>query len=248
MKKLLVLSLFAVAAASQATIILDTLTNPSTGGNYTTGYSGGGSGQHRNLSGDIFAVSAASTAWNITKLEFVTRNSLGGGNQTNVTLDLRFSYFRDGSAASQPFDSFSPSYSDTAWSISGITAGGNYLTTVNFSTPFKVYSAFILGIQFHFKTNGQENEQLCASFRDYGSAANGGATVGTAYNGIFEDLNGNGMLEYSPGASTPVNEYTGFQGVTSASMALRVTADAVPEPASVAVLGLGALALIRRRK
>jgi hypothetical protein len=64
-------------------------------------------------------------------------------------------------------------------------------------------------------------------------------TAGSSTNGWYRDVNNNGTLEQ--------NEGRVFGGVDS-NLGLALTATPVPEPATIAVVGLGLAGLSRRRR
>lgn len=249
MKKLLGLALLGAAIQANGAVLLDTLTDVNTGQPYSAGWAGVGAGIHRNLSGDLFGAAPGGPMWAVSKATFIMRYSLGSGAINDVTLDFSLTQFTDGSTASQPHNSFSPVYGTRHFVVGTVAAPGNYVTTLDFSTSkILIDPAFLLGVQFSFFVGGLADERMTAGIRDYGTAANGGATVGTASNGVFFDQNGNGLLEYSPTAPVPVNENFGISGWTSATIGVKLEGDLVPEPASIGVLSLGFLAIAARRR
>lgn len=68
-------------------------------------------------------------------------------------------------------------------------------------------------------------------------------TVGTSSNGFYRDANDNGVIE-----STEKFVFNSANPSDNVIIRFNGTATPVPEPASMAALGLGAMALIRRRR
>lgn len=95
---------------------------------------------------------------------------------------------------------------------------------------------------------------LGSRVRDAGTEVNDEIPAHTAFLGQMDPNTGvdeNGVVHFHPGFIPGGNILTAFPGAdfTQPSYQVaRITVTAVPEPASMIVLGLGALALVRRRR
>jgi hypothetical protein len=93
-------------------------------------------------------------------------------------------------------------------------------------------------LKFWDNTGGNRVASVNATSIFYGAAA---PTVGTSLDQYWRDANGDGTI-------TGEESRTFGGGTSLANFAVQLNATPVPEPASMAVLGIGALALIRRRR
>ena len=94
----------------------------------------------------------------------------------------------------------------------------------------------IVGIGVNWTLNAGTTYFIGAEYDGQAANFDFRTPVGTSQNGLLAGNNGN-----FTGYATPV-----FGGIAGAEMAWKL--EAVPEPATFAVLGLGAFALIRRRR
>lgn len=236
MKKLLVvLSLAAVGAASHAAVIYDTFT-PAVAYSFYTG-------PGNTLSGDNFNLPSAGAGmhWRITQIRGAAFASAAGTYSSRV---LNISFWNGVGASANATD---PAFSNQAGTSVNAAFGGTFNATAAGSgftysvsglsidlanTP--VVPANGYGIRLGWSSSGPGT--LSSGYKDTASSVAGSAWS----NGFFIDTNASGVLQN--------NEFVNFSNWTNGNLAVEITAIAVPEPATLAILGVGALAMLRRRK
>lgn len=234
-KSLFLIALMVAGYASAAPIVIyDTLTG--TGGWTTTG------GQPRNRMADGFnAIAKASNiTWSVTQVEFIMY--VGGAttiNRPTVEMKLWNKWVPDGisGAGSAVFDDLAGSrtfYWDTI-TTTGVTA---YWMVMTLTTPILLKNSENIGIEFNITDNGVVNSYLGTGMRDlapYIAGANPPAA-----NVFYRDGNSNGFIDTADARILASWTYN--------NIGVRITAEAVPEPATVGAVATGLLALLARRR
>ena|GEM_PF-6420751 len=112
-----------------------------------------------------------------------------------------------------------------------------FLMTINLTTPILLKNSENIGISFSLIDDGQVNSLLGTGTRDLEPAVYGGAP---ASNVFYRDANSNGIIETTD-ARTLINW-------TYNNIGVRITAEAVPEPATVGIIAASLVALLARRR
>lgn len=236
MKKTLILvALMGVGYASAAPIVIyDTMTG-------SGGWSSTGS-QPRNFMADGFnAISKASNiTWKVTKVEFIMY--VGAATtitKPTVTFDLYNQWVPAGVSGSG-----STVFADLAgertytWGTITTTGAAAYIMSMTLGTPIMLNNSGNIGMSFKITDNGTVNTNLAVGMRDLAPAVSGGDPSSNVF---YRDANSNGIIDTTDAKSL---------GYTYNNLGIRLTAEAVPEPATMGALavGLSALFLRRRRK
>lgn len=237
MKKTLLMGALAMAAvASQAqTIIYDTITGNT--GVTTTG------GLPRNRMADGFnaLTAGAGQTWRIDKIELALYVAAAG---TYANSTARILVHNDWDAtATHPTSDFSNTASNVNWGLGTITTTGvaAFIYTFDYAAnnlSFNLVDGQSMGLEVEWLVGGVANQSLALGLRDVDPNS---VLAGTSSTNLFyRDTDSNGSM-------TSLDRRT-ITGWTNSNAMIRLTATAVPEPATMAVLGLGVAALIRRRK
>lgn len=150
----------------------------------------------------------------------------------NTAFDIRFVLYDDLDGTASPVNTnpYSPSYT---FSMPNTLAAGAYVTgMVSLGTPIAVDDD-ALAIDILFLQPGTENLSTAATHL----FAGGGVLVGSSADVYWRDANGNSQYD-----SSDARNFGG--GANLANFYLQMT----PEPASAALLALGALVVARRRR
>lgn len=231
-KTFLSLSLLTVAAASQAVVVYNTTTSLITP-TYSTSTG-------NLLAGDNFNLPSAGAGkhWQITGLSWIAyANAAGLSTQT-----LQIGVFNGVGVQTAPNPVFSNAAATINTSINATAAGagsGFIFSLSNLkidlaATPTVPASGYGISFKYGANTSG-------ANYFSPGYTNSGSVVAGSAWsNGYYRDADNNGVL-----AS---NDFRNFTGWTAGNVAMSITAQAVPEPGTMVALGLGAVAMLRRRK
>ncbi|MCH8979327.1 MAG: PEP-CTERM sorting domain-containing protein [Armatimonadetes bacterium] len=221
-------ALVAVSVQAQ-TIIYDVITGATTAG-FTTQAG-------NNLAGDNYLPPAAGAGnfWRITEISFIVVFT-NAGNHSITDVGVDFYNQVDTVAGTPALSSHAGGFNGSTGSI--MTSGANEALSLTFG-GFTLDLAPAAG-----NSNGYGVQLSMNSFTGPGLATfvyvDNPSTVGSWSNGFLLDLDNDGVLEG--------DEFANFSGWTNGNLALSMTASAVPEPASMIALGIGAAALMARRR
>jgi hypothetical protein len=235
MKKLMIVAAFAtIAAASQAAAIFDNMTGLT---GVTTSSSVPGF-----LFGDgataIASSGGAGSFWKFTSVDyafFVLGAQTMASGELGVKIDL-FGSYTDLRTGATPV--FGTQFGSITANYGAITTTGNaaFTSTLTLGTPINApVGMTTLGYTVSFTRNNVRTDTVRAGI---GNPLN--STVGLSPHGFYRDANDNGIIEGS--------DWRQFSATEAQNLLIRFNGDAVPEPATMAVLGLGAAALLRRRR
>ncbi len=240
MKRFLVFGMFAVmAAGAKAVVIYDTITGA------TNGFI---MGTPRSLNGDIGdTLSPGAGTWSVTGFDIrfyahIINNYAAGDLQFRVR-------FYDNYNASAPANTsvmstqLGPEIVVTLGALN-VTTANSLFEVAGLTVPAN--SVIMNGTDFGFEMRGFRRDVSGAyvasdDFSLAGHGNTGAGFVGTSNAGFYRDVDLDGLLESGAELRFPTN-------TPPAQGAIRIHANLVPEPASLAILGLGAAALLRRRR
>jgi hypothetical protein len=238
-RKSLILGALAVTAISNAqTTIFDTI-SPATPGYTTTGSS------PRFMLGESFGLlSSGGAGWNVQTLSagFFVFGNAAPQTFTNVVATYRF--YNGTSSSTTATD---PAFLNLVGTVA-INLGTVTQTTANqafFYNPVNISAANInftdgeKAMDVAFTTNSTATDQIVMAMRDVAPVVGSTGTAGGGAAGFWRDADNNSVINISDARTLTA---------TNLNPVLALTANPVPEPASMAVLGIGALALIRRRR
>lgn len=235
-KILAVLGVFAVGAASQAVVVYDSVFLDTAQTTFKALTDTGSTPRH--FKADTITLAAKpswATHWRIDSISFWVINWGTAAFTGNLKADLTL-WGNSTDATTGAANVFSNSL------VTGVVNFGSVninpstgtLFTVNV-TGVNVSTVTNLGFQVRTLANDQVDQNLSP-----GLTHNSPNPVGSSSKGWYRDADNNGVITGS--------DWRNFATSTDDNLGLIVNATAVPEPASMAVLGIGALALLRRRK
>lgn len=226
---LLALSALAGAASAQS-VIYNTVAS-----SYTY-YTGTGN----QLAGDnvFLPTLTGGQSYDITSFSFVAFATAAGTYSVPITVNFYDTVNSSGTAFTNLVKSVSTGISNFTASGAG---SGSLFTLSNLDIPLAATQGTLgYGVSFQFGTTTSSTGGTGALTIGYTSA--GSSVAGSGYStGEFIDTSNDGILQsnefYTLGSTTVYK-----------NIAMSLTANAVPEPSTVAALGLGAVAVLRRRK
>jgi hypothetical protein len=234
-KALIVASLTIAAAASHAVVIFDSITQA------TSGVTTTGSVPHSRMA-DGFAAVAGN--WHVTELQWATF-VFGATTPTtlnNVTLELKvWGTSNNGTSGTTPvFGNNFYSITFNLGNVSQLTTAQAFLFTVDMTAQSLNFGSTGLtdwkGAEWTYKVGGVQDDRLAMGITTQAPVA-----VGGALDGFYRDANANGVIEGS--------DFRNFAAPNDHSnIMMKMTASPVPEPATLAALGVGIAAMARRRR
>jgi hypothetical protein len=260
----LIAALALAGPVSAATIWVDGVDNNwNTAGNWSDGVPSGG---ETVTIGDGFTVNAPSTV-NLATFDLKLQGTLNFGSGANYEAGGSITVSGSGQLNGVPNAFIAPSYGTTTFNLDGDSAqisnfaqigSFNGFTTVNWNlTPGETGINPIAATGFDLFANGTDN--LTVDLTGY-DIANGDSMTLFTYpdlEGVFESvvINGQSIGSNLGDVSTTSfstvladnSIWTGDLVITSSSVSL-ANLTFVPEPSSTALLGLGGLALMLRRR
>jgi hypothetical protein len=232
------MALLGVAAASQAVVVYDSIYTDSTQTAFKALTDTGST--PRSFKGDTFSIQAlpaGQTAWRVDSISFwaVRWTSAFTGNVKAVV--SLFGDSTDATTGTAPVFS-NPIVSNATVNFGTQTMAVNtgYVYTVNFTNTFLTGPAnHKYGFTVRLLADDVETPDLSP-----GLTHNAPNWVGTSSKGWYRDADNNGVLTGS--------DWRNFGTSTDDNLGLVVTATAVPEPGTMAALGLGIAAIAARRR
>jgi len=229
MKKLLIpLLLVVMALPASADVIYDTITG-ATGWSYTSGLP-----RNREADGMSGIAPPSGQYWEVTQIDTILIVA-AAVNYTNVTAQVKvwdeWNSAGWGGAGTNVFQSLANQTLFTLGPVSttGVTA---YNVSFTYATPFALADELNFGIEIQWLADGVKTDNLTIGIRDTLPS------VGTGTNLFYRDADNDEVIETTDGRV--------ITGWANTNLGLRVTANAVPEPASLLLLALGTLVLRRR--
>jgi hypothetical protein len=196
-----------------------------------------------NYAGDnlILPNPGAGKHWRITGMDFAVA-LLGAGTYTGLNVDFEFfNKASDGTTGDPAFGSSAGGFNGFIGSITNSVPSGYLFGIDGLSIDLAPTPVDSNGYGLTMRVNQTGGpDQATNLFRDAASTIAGSSSI----NGFWADINPN------DGVLIDDDEYVNFSGWTSGNLAVTLRATAVPEPATLAGIGMGlaALAALRRRK
>lgn len=238
MKKVIILAAFAaMATASQAFLVYNNI--PATGGYFT-------SSLRPKMIADDFDIAAVGANWpaQINGLNLTYSTAAAG------SFDILVDFFRDIDFSGTTSNIFGTQSPVASYRVAINASGAGLFQTglmslgAGFTLPaISDYSLYNHGIRIRFVDTGTTTLSTSAANPTAAFQGNYPLTLGNSENVYWRDADNNGILSGSDARS-----FAATGTATQANYAFQLGASAVPEPGTMAALGLGAVALIRRRR
>ncbi len=242
MKKALIIAALGLVGAAQAQVtIYDATTATVTNFLAPGGATLQGTNTITNLIADDVNVIGGFAGNDVTSFSFELVNN----NAASVSFRPRVRFWNADGAGGAPGTYYSQP-SAVGFTFNAVTMAANTATTFTgtlAANSMKVPSATMwFGITFD--DNSGATLITAAQLNNIGVAV-GQPTVGTSADQIFTTTAAGSYFNVANPAGALSSP---FSGNPPANLGFKITTAAVPEPASMAVLGLGAIAMIRRRR
>ncbi|MEI7984548.1 MAG: PEP-CTERM sorting domain-containing protein [Armatimonadota bacterium] len=186
-------------------------------------------------------LTGTNTFYQLNSLKFTLVNSGTAPFSNNLDVNMKFwDTNTPGTGATTPLFSGAQGNYNVTFQSFALTNGFFTVATVTFTNAVIVptsLTAPTFGVEITTSVNGITNDDVSAGLSTM--ATGSPLTVGSSTNGWFRDVNNNGVIDQAEGRI--------FTGVDS-NLAIAIDATAVPEPASFAVIGLGLIGLVARRR
>lgn len=213
------------------TVIYDTLTG------VTSISTTGGLPRNRMADGGTTLAPSAGQTWEVDTVEIALFVAAAG--TWNVDFDVIFwDGWNAGGWGGAGTNVFQNQLNSTTFTLAPFTTTGvaAFLITLDYTgIPLQLSSPSDLdfGLDIEWRNAGVETNNLAGGLRDVVPL------VGTSTNLFYRDSDSDNVIETTDGRT--------ITGWTNANLIARITGHEVPEPASLALLAVGALFAIRRR-
>ncbi|HRK21424.1 MAG TPA: PEP-CTERM sorting domain-containing protein [Fimbriimonadaceae bacterium] len=227
MKRFAILALALSSVAAQAVVVFDSI-----GAGTAFGTTTGGLPRNR-MAEDVASMLDPGTGnhWLVRSIDVSIW--VQSGTPTNVTAEvILWNSWNGAGHSGAGTNVFANEAGRETFNLGDLTGAG--VRTLTFTNGIHLSAFTNVGVEIQLKTNGTKSDTLALSLQD------AAPTVGTSNNAFYRDADNDEVIETTDGRV--------ISGWTNTNTMMRIHADAVPEPATMAALGLGTLALLRRRR